>query len=139
MWDAVSRRRVTRLPVPDTPTAVRFSPDGRLLAVGYQHGRSHLWSTASWKPVTRMLVGDAGNIHALAISPNGRTLATGSRDRTVRLWDIETQQAIGPARRSPAPAAASARSPRTSHPTAPRSSPATTPAAPTAGTSGPAR
>ena len=55
---------------------------------------SHLWSTATWKPVTRMLVG-VGNIHALAISPNGRTLATGSEDRTVRLWDIQTQQAIG--------------------------------------------
>ena len=95
VWDADSRRRVTRLPVPDTPTAVRFSPDGQLLGVGYQHGRSHLWSTANWKPVTRLLVGDVGNIHALAISPDGSTLATGSEDRTVRLWDIETQQAIG--------------------------------------------
>jgi WD40 repeat protein len=28
-------------------------------------------------------------------SPDGRTLATSSVDRTVRLWDIETQQAIG--------------------------------------------
>jgi WD40 repeat protein len=86
---------VTRLAVPDTPTAVRFSPDGRLLAVGYPHGRSHLWSTATWKPVSRLLVGDVGEIYALAISPDGRMLATGSLDRTMRLWDIETEQAIG--------------------------------------------
>ena len=63
---------------------------------------SHLWSTATWKPVTRMLVG-VGNIHALAISPNGRTLATGSENRTVRLWDIQTQQAIGTPLPGPGP------------------------------------
>lgn len=66
-----------------------------MLAVGYPNGRSHLWSTASWKPVTRLLAGDVGDIYALAISRDGRTLATGSLDRTVRLWDIESQQAVG--------------------------------------------
>lgn len=50
---------------------------------------------ASWKPVTRLLAGDVGDIYAVAVSRDGRTLATGSLDRTVRLWDIETQQAIG--------------------------------------------
>ena len=95
VWDARTRRRVARRHVPDTPTAVRFSPDGRLLAVGYPNGRSHVWSTANWKPVTRLLAGDAGEIYALAISRDGRTLATGSLDRTVWLWDIESQQAIG--------------------------------------------
>ena len=95
VWDADSRRRVARLDVPDTPTAVRFSPDGRLLAVGYPHGRSRLWSTTNWKPATHLLAGDVGTIYAVAISRDGRTLATGSEDRTVRLWDIESQQAIG--------------------------------------------
>jgi WD40 repeat protein len=95
VWDTRSLRRVTRLAVPDTPTAVRFSPDGRLMAVGYPNGLSHVWSTANWKAVTRLLVGDVGDIYALAFSRDGRMLATGSRDRTVRLWDIETQQAVG--------------------------------------------
>jgi WD40 repeat protein len=31
----------------------------------------------------------------MAIDRNGRTLATGSLDGTVRLWDIETEQAVG--------------------------------------------
>ena len=93
--DAASRRRVARLDVPDTPTAVRYSPDGGLLAVGYPNGRTQLWSTATWKPATRLLAGDVGDNYAVAISRDGRTLATGSEDRTVRLWDIQSQQAIG--------------------------------------------
>jgi WD40 repeat protein len=95
VWDLPRRRRVARLAVHDTPSAVRFSPDGRLLAVGYRNGRSHLWSTSNWEPVTRLLAGDVGDIYSLAISRDGRTLATGSVDRTVWLWDIESQQAIG--------------------------------------------
>ena len=95
VWDPDSRRRVASLDVPDTPTAVRFSPDDRHLAVGYRNGRSHVWSTESWEPVTRLLAGDSGDIYALAISPDSSMLATGSVNRTVRLWDIESQQAIG--------------------------------------------
>ena len=97
---------------PRHPHSRRFSPDGRLLAVGYPHGRSHVWSTATWKPVTRPLVGDVGEIRGLAISPDGRTLVTGSLAGTVRLWDIETQQAVGAP--LPGPAAAMAPSRRTS-------------------------
>jgi WD40 repeat protein len=74
---------------------MRFSPDGRLLAMGYRRGLSHVWSTATWKPVTRLLAGDAGAIFQAAISRDGRTLATGSLEGTVRLWDIETEQAVG--------------------------------------------
>ena len=95
VWDLTSRRRVTRLAVPDTPKAVRFSPDGQLLGVGYANGRAHLWRTADWEPATRMLVGDSGDIYALAISRDGRTLATGSVNRTLRLWDIKSAQAVG--------------------------------------------
>jgi DNA-binding SARP family transcriptional activator/WD40 repeat protein len=137
VWDARRRRRVARLSVPDTPTAVRFSPDSRLLAVGYPSGRSHLWSTANWKPVTRLLAGDVGDIYALAISPNRNTLATAAWTAPCGCGTSKaSRRSAGP---FPDPGAAWARSPRTSRRTAPRSSPAMTPGAPTAGTSGPSR
>jgi WD40 repeat protein len=54
-----------------------------------------VFSTQTWKPVTRFLVGDPSGIMAAVISRDGRTLATGSETGTVRLWDIPTQQAVG--------------------------------------------
>ena len=95
VWDPHTRARIAHLTIPDTPTAVHFSPDGRLLAIGYPNGRLQLWSTDDWKPVSRLLAGDTGDIYALSISPDNAILATGSSDRTVRLWDIETQQTLG--------------------------------------------
>jgi WD40 repeat protein len=114
VWDPHTRARIARLAIPAAPTAVRFSPDGRLLATGYPNGRLQLWSTDAWKPASRLLAGDTGDIYALAISPDNAILATGSSDRTVRLWDIETQQTIGaPARRdSRSSPRSSPRSPR---------------------------
>ena len=95
VWDARSRRRVRSVRVAAFVGFARFSPDGRLLAVGNRFGRTQVWSTANWKPVTRWLGGDASGIITAQISPDGSTLATGSETGIVRLWDIPTEQAVG--------------------------------------------
>jgi WD40 repeat protein/DNA-binding SARP family transcriptional activator len=95
IWDTRSRRRVTSLSDEDSGSSARFSPDGRLLAVGSLRGTARVWSTESWKPVTRVFAGHAGWISNSSFSGDRRTLATGSEDGTVRLWDIESEQAIG--------------------------------------------
>jgi WD40 repeat protein/DNA-binding SARP family transcriptional activator len=95
VWDARSRRRVRSVRVAVFVGFARFSPDGRLLAVGNRFGRTQVWSTANWRPVTRWLGGDASGIITAHISPNGRTLATGSDTGIVQLWDIHSGQALG--------------------------------------------
>jgi hypothetical protein len=77
------------------PPLGRFSLDGRLLAVGDTRGRAEVWSTATWRPITRSFAGQTGALQLAAISPDDRTLATGADDGTLRLWDIKTQQPLG--------------------------------------------
>ena len=45
----------------------------------------------------KKLAGHSEYVNSVAFSPDGKTLATGSRDKTVRLWNIETgeQRVIG--------------------------------------------
>ena len=96
VYDARTLRRVHRVPVAAVVGFARFSPDGRRLAIGTRFGQTQVWSTATWKPVTRWLGSDAGGIVIAHISPDGRTLATGSETGNVQLWDISTEQALGP-------------------------------------------
>ncbi|MFJ9642103.1 PQQ-binding-like beta-propeller repeat protein [Streptomyces sp. NPDC101206] len=77
------------------PEAFSFSPDGRLLALGYRDGRATLWETTGGHDGAS-LAGHADAVFALAFSPDGRLLATGSRDATVRLWDTATGRPVGP-------------------------------------------
>jgi WD40 repeat protein len=96
IFDAHNRRLSRRAKGRDGLSFGRFSPDGRLLAVGDVHGRAEVWSSADWKPIARAFAG-YGSVDSAAISPNNRTLATGARDGTIRLWDIRTQQPLGTA------------------------------------------
>jgi WD40 repeat protein/DNA-binding SARP family transcriptional activator len=93
--DVDTGRTVVEVRAGANTNLVRFSPDGRTVAVGNNSGRAQVWSTATWEPITRSFAGHAGALTGAAISRDGRTLATGGNDGTVRLWDIETEQAVG--------------------------------------------
>lgn len=73
------------------PTAMSFSPDGRVLAVAYggprPEGEIRLWELASGS-VRKKFVGHAGRITSLAFSDNGRLLASSSFDTTILTWDV---------------------------------------------------
>ena len=58
------------------------------------HGQTAPTATANFqRPEQPQLVAQLGHsngIRCIAFSPNGRYVLTGSRDKTARLWDLET-------------------------------------------------
>jgi glucose repression regulatory protein TUP1 len=53
--------------------------------------RSQVWDIAS-RSIRNIFAGHEQDIYSLDFARDGRTIASGSGDRTVRLWDIETNQ-----------------------------------------------
>jgi hypothetical protein len=82
--------------------ALKFSPDGTLLATASDDTSVRLWNPADGSSVA-VLEGHTAPVMALAFSPDGTRLASGSSDGQIILWDaatraqISTPQEIGPA------------------------------------------
>lgn len=71
-----------------------FSPDNRLVAIGYKSGGKAAW----WDLKTRQLIASFENIHAgavwVAFSPDGQFFATGGvNDGRLIIWDVASRTA----------------------------------------------
>lgn len=96
LWDTVSRQQLTALA--DNGSGVErvaFSPDGKMLAAASADGVVRLAD-----PQIHLQVGTSMPAQAaVALSPDGRILATGVADEmdpAIQLWDVATQQRLGP-------------------------------------------
>jgi WD40 repeat protein len=80
---------------PPRESAARFSPDGRLLAIGTEDRYAQLIDVRTGRP-SRPRLPHAGPVVALAFSPDGELLLTGSSDGTARFWHVGTGRPVGP-------------------------------------------
>jgi WD40 repeat protein/DNA-binding SARP family transcriptional activator len=102
LWDIATHSLITRLPTqPDAVNTVNFSPDGTLLVVctglqGGGEGDALIWNVRESRVENVIHDNDSG-IYAADISNDGKTLVTAGGSSSVRLWDLETGDAIGPA------------------------------------------
>jgi WD40 repeat protein len=94
--DGRSLELVARLPrrAGDEGWWVRFSPDGRVLAVTSSYS-TQLWDVAGRRRIGPPLRGHEGLVFTSEFSPDGRTLATSGSDGSVILWDVESRRSLG--------------------------------------------
>ncbi len=94
VYDGGTGRELRSLPMSGAAalSAVRFSPDGRLLAAGYAMSDRKPSCVRVWELATGTarleFTGHIGEVTALAFSPDGKRLASGSADTTVLVWDL---------------------------------------------------
>lgn len=74
-------------PPPTGPDMLAFSPDGALLAVGYQPNRIDLWQSATGEHLLT-LRGPADWLRYPQFSSDGRLLAASSADGRILFWDV---------------------------------------------------
>lgn len=82
-------------------SSIDFSPDGSLLAAGFENGRVHLYTvadlldtgTTSIQPLIEIKA-HTFLVTSVQFSPNGLMLATSSRDRTANIWNVKDGQRI---------------------------------------------
>ena len=73
--------------------ALKFSPNGKILATVHRNKVIRLWDVEAGS--TRFtLSGHKQTIRALAFSPNGKILASGENYQTIYLWDVTTGQQL---------------------------------------------
>lgn len=69
-------------------TAVRYSPDGALLASGDQKPEAVVWDRSSREVKMKNMLYHTARINCLAWAPDSRRIATGSLDNSVIVWDV---------------------------------------------------
>jgi WD40 repeat protein len=99
VWQLETGAQIHILRLPDRPQVARarrlrlaFSPDGAVLAVGFEHSTPLLYSLDSRTP-PRSLIRAASPVECLAFSPNGTLLAIAS-GATVEIWDPVTSEQL---------------------------------------------
>ena len=95
VWDLATLRPIGDPITSDgVVTAIEFSFDGRIMAIGSLDGTVRLWDTGTGKPVGPPMTA-TGYITYITFSRDGRLLAAGTAEGAVQLWDTVSFKPLG--------------------------------------------
>ena len=98
VWDVLRGTRLRVLDAGRTAHCLAFSPNGRILAVGFQEYEDvgvRLWDLGRGEQILVLTnVAQAGWPSSLAFSFDAKTLAEGCGNGTITLWDVATGRQI---------------------------------------------
>jgi WD40 repeat protein/transcriptional regulator with XRE-family HTH domain len=96
LWDATNGEEVWTLPAKFVGMVIP-SPDGTRVAVAYDTGSEpgavRIWD-AQRNKLLLSLTGHTSGVWGLAYSPDGTRIASGDNTGTVKVWDVETGDAL---------------------------------------------
>ncbi len=70
--------------------SLKYAPDGRVLFSGGRDAHLKTWNCAPGRPCINDQPAHWYAINAIAVHPSGTCFATASRDKTVKIWDIDS-------------------------------------------------
>jgi WD40 repeat protein len=93
VWDADGEQRHKLASTGEELRSVDFAPDGRVVASGGNDGGVHLWllpEGSDGEVRHARLSGHDSWINGIAVRSDGKWALSASKDRTARLWNLET-------------------------------------------------
>jgi hypothetical protein len=89
LWEVETGKLELSLNTGESPWAVAFSPDGKLVAAGELQGALQVWDAGSGELI-HTVKAHLLRVFSVAFSPDGKVLASAGEDGRVKLWDVRS-------------------------------------------------